>query len=79
MKTAVLIILDGLGVGEAPDADAYGDLGTNTLVNMSKVTGGVHIPTLESLAIFHCCWKTNSIDAYTAAVKYQGLEEQQLG
>lgn len=51
MTTAVLIILDGMGVGDAPDADVYGDVGTNTLVNMSRVTGGVNIPTLESLGI----------------------------
>lgn len=51
MKTAMLIILDGLGVGEAPDAEEYGDLGSNTLVNMSKVVGGLSVPTLESLGL----------------------------
>ncbi|MDH5628762.1 MAG: phosphopentomutase [Gammaproteobacteria bacterium] len=51
MGKAILIILDGLGVGDAPDADAYGDLGSNTLGNMSKKVGGIHVPTLASLGL----------------------------
>lgn len=30
-KKAVLIVLDGVGVGNAPDSEAYGDAGSNTL------------------------------------------------
>ena len=51
MSTAVLIILDGMGVGEAPDAAEYGDEGTNTFVNMSNVVEGITTPTLESLGL----------------------------
>ena len=28
MKRCFLVVIDSLGVGEAPDADKYGDLGT---------------------------------------------------
>lgn len=35
-KKCVLIILDGLGIGELPDAEKYGDQGTNTLKNISR-------------------------------------------
>ena len=28
-----LLVLDGLGVGEAPDAKKYGDTGSNTLLH----------------------------------------------
>ncbi len=51
MATAILIILDGLGVGGAPDAEFYGDLGSDTLGNMSKHVGGLNIPTLETLGL----------------------------
>ena len=51
-KRVVLIVLDSVGIGNAPDAEAYGDAGANTLVNMSKaVTGGLNIPVLQSLGL----------------------------
>ena len=31
----VLIVLDGVGIGEAPDAEYYGDRGSNTLGNVA--------------------------------------------
>ena len=31
MKRVFLIVLDSVGIGEMPDAEAYGDKGTNTL------------------------------------------------
>ena len=34
MKRVIIIVLDSLGIGNAPDADAFGDAGANTLVNM---------------------------------------------
>lgn len=46
-----LIIMDGVGIGALPDAERYGDAGSNTLVNMARSVGGVRIPTLESLGI----------------------------
>ena len=51
MKRVIIIILDSLGIGNAPDADKFGDLGANTLVNMSKAVGGLKIPNLQSLGI----------------------------
>jgi phosphopentomutase len=51
MARAILIILDGLGVGGAPDAAMYGDLGSDTLGNMSSRTGGLDIPNLQKLGL----------------------------
>jgi len=48
---AVLVVLDGVGVGELPDADAYGDRGSNTLVNTAKAAGGLSLPNLERLGL----------------------------
>ena len=48
---AVLVVLDGVGVGELPDADAYGDRGSNTLVNTAKAAGGLHLPNFERLGL----------------------------
>jgi len=51
LSTTILIILDGLGVGGAPDAGEYGDSGSDTLGNMSRVMGGITVPTLASLGL----------------------------
>ncbi len=48
-----LIVCDSWGVGDAPDADAYGDEGSDTLGNTSRVVGGLHAPTLEGLGLGH--------------------------
>ena len=47
----IIIVLDSLGIGNAPDAAAYGDEGANTLVNMSRAVGGLNIPALCSLGL----------------------------
>ncbi len=46
----VLIVMDGLGIGEAPDAQEYGDKGSNTLGHIA-LTVELRIPVLESLGI----------------------------
>ncbi|MDD5718504.1 MAG: phosphopentomutase [Candidatus Krumholzibacteria bacterium] len=51
MARAILIILDGVGVGRAPDAAAYGDLGSDTLGNLSRAVGGLSLPTLAALGL----------------------------
>ncbi len=33
---AIIIVLDGVGVGELPDADLYGDSGSNTIENINR-------------------------------------------
>lgn len=47
-KRIFLIVIDSVGVGEMPDAERFGDKGANTIGNLAKVTGGVHLPLLES-------------------------------
>jgi len=47
---AIVIVLDSVGVGELPDAAAYGDQGSNTLGNIAKRVP-LHIPTLRALGL----------------------------
>ncbi len=51
MKRAVILILDGVGIGEAPDAAAYGDAGSDTLGNVARACGGLQLPRLERLGL----------------------------
>ena len=48
-----LIVCDSWGVGDAPDAAAYGDEGSDTLGNTARAVGGVHLPNLEALGLGH--------------------------
>ncbi|MEZ5290471.1 MAG: phosphopentomutase [Vicinamibacterales bacterium] len=49
-RRAVLIVLDGVGAGELPDAAAYGDEGSDTLGNVARAVR-LNIPTLARLGI----------------------------
>lgn len=51
MPKALLIVLDSVGCGGAPDARAYGDEGANTLGNILERRPGTHLPTLRSLGL----------------------------
>jgi phosphopentomutase len=49
-----LIVLDGVGIGAAPDAAEYGDVGSDTLGNVARAVGGLRLPYLQSLGL-GCC------------------------
>ncbi len=51
MKRAIVLVLDGVGIGALPDAAQYGDTGSNTLVNLARACGGMHLPVLEDLGL----------------------------
>jgi phosphopentomutase len=51
MARAIMIVLDGLGVGGAPDADLFGDAGSDTLGNLARAVGGLDLPTLAGLGL----------------------------
>lgn len=50
-KRVVLIVLDSVGIGELPDAAEYGDVGSNTIVNLAKAVGGLNVPNLTKLGL----------------------------
>ena len=50
-RRAVVIVLDGLGAGRAPDAADFGDEGANTLSNTATATGGIEAPNLQALGL----------------------------
>ncbi|HKC83090.1 MAG TPA: phosphopentomutase, partial [bacterium] len=50
-RRACVIVLDAVGAGELPDADQYGDEGSNTLANVAKAVGGLDLPNMEALGL----------------------------
>lgn len=53
VNRVILLVLDGVGVGELPDAAQYGDQGSNTLAHVATAVGGLTLPNLESLGLGH--------------------------
>lgn len=51
MKRVIIVVMDSVGMGELPDADIYGDRGSNTLGNIADSIGGFTLPNLEKLGL----------------------------
>ncbi len=49
-KRVIWIVLDSVGVGEMPDAAAYGDTGSDTLGNIARMRG-LNVPNLCKLGL----------------------------
>jgi phosphopentomutase len=47
----LVVVCDSWGVGDAPDAAAYGDVGSDTLANTAQAVGGIRAPNLASLGL----------------------------
>lgn len=50
-KRIFLIVLDSVGIGEAPDADKYGDKGAHTLENIATSMNGLQLPNMGALGL----------------------------
>ena len=46
-----VIVLDGVGAGALPDADQYGDVGSNSLSNTARVLGGIDLPNMGEIGL----------------------------
>ncbi|GFE91368.1 phosphopentomutase [Steroidobacter agaridevorans] len=75
MTRAFIIVLDSLGVGGAPDADRYGDVGSDTLGHIAQRCAGgdadrsgirhgpLDLPNLAALGLGECCRAATGIEA----------------
>ena len=51
LERAIVIVLDGVGAGHAPDAARYGDDGANCLTNTARAVGGMPLPEMGRMGI----------------------------
>jgi phosphopentomutase len=51
LRRAILVVLDGVGAGEGPDAQAYGDEGASSLEHCAQAIGGLELPHLGSIGL----------------------------
>jgi len=74
-----LLVLDSVGIGEAPDAAAFGDTGSDTLGHIAEAVGGLNMPNMEKLGLGNIkaakgISPTSSPEAY-----YGRLQEASVG
>jgi len=51
IERVTILVMDSAGVGEMPDANVYGDQGSNTIANTAKFAKGLKIPNLAKLGL----------------------------
>ncbi len=52
-KRIHLVVMDSVGIGEAPDAKAFGDEGSDTLGHINEQMNGLNMPNLRDMGIFN--------------------------
>ncbi|RSL34609.1 phosphopentomutase [Salibacterium salarium] len=50
-KRIFVIVMDSVGIGEAPDAKEYGDLGADTFGHIAEKMDGLHMPNMEKMGM----------------------------
>lgn len=77
-KRIHLIVMDSVGIGQAPDADKFGDIGSDTLGHIAE-EAGLHVPHLEQLGL----GMIRPLEGVKAVEKHDGyvtkLEEVSVG
>ncbi|WP_445492095.1 phosphopentomutase [Niallia sp. 03133] len=50
-KRVFLIVMDSVGIGEAPDAEKFGDIGSHTLGHIAEKMDGLKMPNIGKLGL----------------------------
>ena len=79
LERAVVIVLDGVGVGQAPDAASYGDEGANCLTNCAEAVGGLSLPAMGRMGIGNASRRSWPRPAADATGAYGRLIERAAG
>lgn len=75
----LLIVLDSVGCGDAPDAAAYSDAGANTLANTAQAVGGLPLPHLGALGVGNLTSIAGTPPTSHATAAYGRLTEVSAG
>lgn len=78
MKRAMVIVLDSVGCGKAPDAADYGDAGADTLGHLFERIPGFELPNLASLGLYQAMGLQRAAGLLDGA-SFARLTEQSAG
>ena len=78
MKRVFLIVLDSFGIGEAPDADKFGDVGANTLRTISG-SSKFNCPNMTKLGLFNVEGTDYNEGVENPIGMYGKMQEESMG
>jgi phosphopentomutase len=79
MGRFVVMVIDSCGVGELPDAAAYGDAGANTIGNCARKVGGIELPNLQKWGLGNITEISGCPSTGAAAAGFGRMAEQSEG
>lgn len=78
-KRVVLIILDSLGIGAAPDCQLFGDHNCNTLGHMAEAVGGLALPNLQALGLGNIAFIQGVEPSLAPQASFGKMQERSAG
>jgi len=75
IQKTFLFVIESLGVGEAPDAIAYGDKNAGTLAHVAEYSGGISLPTLQRFGLGNITY-VKGIPRSDESIAYYGKSRQ---
>lgn len=71
--------MDSVGIGEAPDAEKFGDAGSDTLGHIAKEMNGLNMPVMGSLGLSNIRKLQGIEPAQTPKAYYGKMQEASVG
>ncbi|UCZ54692.1 phosphopentomutase [Bacillus shivajii] len=78
-KRMFLIVMDSVGIGEAPDAKEFGDEGSDTLGHIAEKMNGLKMPHMDQLGLTHIKEYEGGQKPEKALAYYGKMEESSVG
>ncbi len=79
-RRAIILVVDGCGIGAAPDAAKFGDLqNCNSIANTAKAVGGLNLPHFEKLGLGNICPISGVAEVAKSSGFYGKLKELSAG
>lgn len=75
----IVIVLDSVGIGELPDAAAFGDVGSHTLGNTARAVGGLNVPHLEAMGLANIAILEGVVPQFEPGAAYGKMAEVSAG
>lgn len=78
-KRVFLVVMDSVGIGEAPDAKDFNDEGTDTLGHIAEHMNGLHMPNMGNLGLSNIQEIKGIKKAETPSAHYTKMQEASNG
>jgi len=78
-KRVFLVVMDSVGIGEAPDAEKFNDVGSDTLGHIAEKMNGLHMPNMAKLGLSNIRELKGIPKADKPLAVYSKMEESSVG